>query len=193
MATRRAVREAVYADAEQAVGDLLEPERITQEYPAGPEDLPHVVHDDDYSRARLNTGSAPHSVTQVDSDTLRVRYGLRMEGLFTFGILDTDEQRKEDIYEAFRSHFERYQLPADGPGLDTTSLNEDVDRVVVGESTSVDEPSREPVARGDEVAVRVYFTRYFEQDVEAIDQVDRGVDVGDDGTIDLETITDTNS
>lgn len=180
MATRREIREAVYGDLETAVAGLVDPEDIGQEYPNEGENLPAVVHTDNYRSVPMNTNTGIADTT-VDADGVQEEiYSSLMEARFSVLVVSDDEQEKEDIYEAVRTHFEAYEYPT----KDTDDLHTEVNTVRVNDSNSEDSEDRDPPARGDRLAVNVQFERFYVRDVTPATEVQQNVDADNDGTDD---------
>jgi hypothetical protein len=160
MADRRDIREAFYGELETAVSDITDvgPENISQETPDSDEELPAIVHNDDYRPATLNGISGPRDIeTDANGNDAAFVFYSMMEAQFGVAVLDPDEQRKESIYEALRRQFERYEHP----WWDTTDLHADIHDVTVQDATSDDDDDREPIVRGDRVIVRLGYKRDY--------------------------------
>lgn len=182
MATRRHVREAFYSELETAAGGLVNASDISQEYPNEPEGLPTIVHNDNYRTIPMNRGQAPVA-TQTDTNggTTALIYVELIEARFSLLIAAEDEQTKEDIYEAVRSHFHEFDTPI----RDSTELHADVHDVDVGDANSQDSEQRDPPSRGDRLQVSVGFQRFYTRDTTPVEEVDLNADVDNDGTVDL--------
>jgi len=201
MADRRDIREAAYSEMEAAVSGItsITAADITQESPESAEDLPRIVHSDDYRKVPMNDASAgPHEVN-YDQNGLAAElvYYSMMQAQFGVTVFHENEQEKETIYEALRRHFEKYEHGF----WDESSIQPDVHEVDVTDSTSEDDEDREPVARGDRLLVRLGFKRdfravredladtdgYEEYDdtfADNIEEVTHNIDADDDGTTD---------
>lgn len=185
MATRRQIREAFYSELETSVSGLVQSSSIGQEYPNEDEALPAVVHTDNYRDVPMNTKSGIVDTT-VDSEGVQEEiYSQLMEAQFSLLVASDDEQEKEDIYEAIRTHFEEFEFPV----RDATSLHADVNTIRVNDSNSDDSEERDPPARGDRLAVNVQFERFYVRDVTPATQVEHNVDVDNDGTDDITNTT----
>ena len=180
MATRRDVREAFYASLESAT--TLSGGDIGQEYPNTEEDLPRIVHDDNYRDAQPNWNSngAPSEIVDNGDGTYDVKYPSMMQAVFTVLVLSDDEQEKEDIYEDLRSYFEKFEHPRWSP----STIQADVHDVDVSSANSQDSQSRDPPARGDNLTITLGFIRYYVQTVEDITEVQQDIDADNDGTVD---------
>jgi hypothetical protein len=194
MATRRDVREAFYDELDTAAQSLVPSDNITQEEPNSLEDLPTIVHNDDYRPMPMNNRSAPTRVERDANGFIEsVSFTKTMQARFTLSIQASDEQVKENIYEQVRTYFEDYTYSA-SHFPDPSSIQTDVYNVDVEESNSDDATDREPPARVDILLVSLGYERVrtLERgtDFEAIESVDHLVDVGDDGTVE-ETYTTT--
>lgn len=190
MATRRQVREAFYADLETAVGvgtanELVPASNIGQEYPNSEEELPAVVHNDNYRPVPMNTKGSIVGVYTDTSGTQAEVYVELMQAQFSLLVVSDNEQEKEDIYEAVRTHFGEYQYPV----KDESTLQQHVHRVEVQDATSQDTEDRDPPARGDRLAVNVGFQRFYTKDTTPIEEVNANFDADDDGTDDYTTTT----
>lgn len=186
MATRKTIRETFYSELETAVSGLVPSDNIGQNYPETTEQLPAVVHDDAYRRVPMNTGSAPTDVTRSGGDVQTYHYAVTMEAQFTTLILSESEMEKEDIYESLRTHFEPYSLGM----ADESDLHADIHRVEVLDVNSQDDEDREPAARGDSMTINIGFERIYDLDVEHIEDIQQGIDVGTTDTGDgIEDIT----
>jgi hypothetical protein len=180
MATRRQIREAFYSELETAVGTLLDSDDITQEYPDSAEDLPRIVHNDNYRKVPMN---APTGPTGVDSDAAGEQayiYAKLMEAQFTVLVVAEEEDAKEDIYEAVRTYFEDFEDPT----RDEDEIQSDVHDVEVGDANSQDSENRDPPARGDSMRISLGYQRKGERDTTPVDSIDAGIDVDDPETSD---------
>lgn len=205
MASRRDIREAFYAELEDAVSAYVSADDITQEFPNVEEELPKVVHADDYRKVPMNGASAnPHDIVRDDSGAVeQIVFYSMMEAQFGVSVVDSDEQRKEDTYEALRRHFEKFEHGF----WDANSIQADAHDITVNDSTSDDAEDRDPIARSDNVTINIGFKRDFRvlrEDLTGqyssdeyddtfsgtIQSVDTLVDVRDDGTVE-ETYTTT--
>lgn len=182
MASRRQIREAFYSELENAVSTHLDPGDISQEQPEKPEDLPSLVHDDNYRKVPMNDGSAAPTRVARDSngDATTEFYGTMHEAVFSCKVESSDEQLKEDIYEDLRRYFEKFEHPA----WDASSIQSDVAWVRVLDSNSEDDTDHEPIARGDRIEIRLTFEREIGNDGTAIQSVDSSVDADNDGATD---------
>jgi len=180
MATRRDIREAFYADLEMATDGLVPTEDIGQEYPNEGESLPAIVHTDNYRDVPMNTKTGIVDTTTDSSGVQEEIYSQVMEARFSVLSVSDDEQEKENIYEAVRTHFEEYEFPV----KDATDLHADVNTVRVNDSNSEDSEDRDPPARGDRLQISVQFERFYVRDVTPATEVTQNVDADDDGTDD---------
>jgi hypothetical protein len=183
MATRREVRRAFYSELETAASPHIGADRITQESPNSDEDLPTIVHNDAYRPSPYHTGGAPTRVTTDANDNIdSITYTKTMEAVFGLLIQDPDEQAKETLYEAVRSHFERYEHPI----VDESTIQSDIHNISVDGSISEDQDDREPRVRGDRLQISVGYERDTitltrGTDFESIADVEHLLDVdGDD-------------
>lgn len=181
MATRRQIREAFYSELETATAGLLDAENIKQEYPDSAEDLPRIVHNDNYRTVPMNAPTGPTEVTADSVGEQELIYAKLMEARFTLLVLAADEGVKEDIYEAVRTHFEEYASPV----RDERVMQSDIHDVEVGDANSQDSESRDPPARGDSMRISLGYQRKSVHDVTPVEEVDAGLDVDDDGTEDV--------
>lgn len=185
MASRRNIREAFYAELETAASGFVPASNIGEEEPDSDEDLPAIVHSDNYRRNPMNRSAAPTDTTTDTDGTQEEIYSRMMQAQFSVTVVSDDESEKEDIYEAVRTHFEAYTTPV----KDASSLQADAHRVEVNDATSRDDPDREPTARGDSLSINVGFQRKYIRDVDPTTTVELDVDVDDDGTIDISNTT----
>lgn len=186
MASRRDIREAFYADLETAVGGLVAAEDIGQEYPNEDENLPAIVHTDNYRDVPMNTKSGPVDVTtDGNGNVTGLVFAQMMEARFSILAVSDDEQEKENVYEALRTHFEEYEFPV----KPATNLHADVNTVRVNDSNSEDTEDRDPPARGDRLQVNVEFKRTYTKSVDHIDTVNANLDADNDGTNDTNYTT----
>lgn len=190
MASRRAIREAFYAELETAASGFVPTSNITQEEPNSDEDLPAIVHDDNYRQVPMNRSAAPTDVTYSNGVVQSITYSRMMQAQFSVTIISDDEQEKEDIYEAVRTYFEPYSTPI----KDASSLQTDAHRVEVNDATSRDDPDREPTSRGDSLSINIGFERKYTisrsgGDFGTMDTIEHDIDVDGDGTADIENTT----
>jgi hypothetical protein len=186
MATRRQIRENFYAELETAAGGFVAAGDIGQEYPNEDETLPAIVHNDNYREVPMNTNTGPVAV-QTDSAGVQAEvYSEVMEAQFSILVVSDDEDLKEDIYEAVRSHFGNFKFPT----RDASEIHADAYRVEVNDANSDDTENRDPPARGDRLAINVGFERYYTRDTTPAESVTLNQDADNDGTTD-ETYTTT--
>lgn len=174
MASRRDIRQAFYDALETAASGFVPADNIKQIRPETTEDLPAIVHRDDYTKIPINDGSsAPTELVRDDAGNVTQEvFETLHEASFGVTFIDSDEGRREDTYEAVRKYFERYQHAA----WDSSSLHADVQWVEVLNSTSEDDTDVTPTNRGDRLIIRLGFTREHEHDVTATSTVNRTVD-----------------
>lgn len=158
MATRKQVRTEFYNHLELAADGLVPADNITEEEPEGEEDHPAVVHNDDYRKVPINDASSGPTEMRYDNngDLTEVVYSTFHEASFGVAIIDHDESRKESIYEAIRSYFEKYEKRP----WDESEIQADVHDVSVLDSTSEDDSDATPNVRGDRLIIRLGFERY---------------------------------
>lgn len=173
MATRRSIRENFYTELESAAGTLLSTADIGQEYPESSEDLPTIVHNDNYRRVPMNTNTGP---TAVDKSGTGVTYyySLPMEAQFTVLIMSQSETEKEALYNAVRAHFEEFTIPLRHP----SEIHGDVHRVAVLDVSSSDEEGRDPTARGDSLTISLGYERILARDESEIETVEQNFSAG---------------
>lgn len=207
MANRRDIREAFYNELELAISGLsaITAGDISQEFPESAEEFPRIVHNDNYRQSPMNRASAgPHDVeTDTNGNEAAFIFYSMMGAQFGVVVIHDDEQSKEDIYEAVRRHFERYEHQ----WWNESDIQSDVHEVDVRDATSEDDENREPIARGDRILVRLGYTRDYRvvredlagttgwEDFDAtyadnIEDVEHAIDMGPNGTTD-ETYTTT--
>lgn len=177
MATRRAVREAFYSELEQSASPHLDPSDIRQDSPPS-EELPAIVHRDSYRGVPMNRGAAPVKADRDANGNVTAEYYANIEqAQFSLLIVSENEQTKEDIYEAVKSHFEAFTTLA----RDASDIHPDAHRVEVSDTNSEDYRERDPVARGDRLTISLNFTRLSKRDVDPMEDVEHNI--GDmDGT-----------
>lgn len=187
MATRRDVREAFYGELESAASAHLSAGDIGQEYPNSEEDLPAIVHNDNYrdAQARWNSTSAPVDVTANGDGTYDVKYALMKQAHFTVLIVSDDEQEKEDIYEDVSAYFEKFEHPR----WDPSSIQTDVHDVDVTSTNSQDSQSRDPPARGDVLTIKLGYKKFTAITVDDISEVNAAFDVDDDDIAEINRTT----
>lgn len=186
MATRQDIRENVYSELETAIDGLVDPQQVTQESSDATEVLPTLVHNDAYRLIPMNTNTGPSDTITSGNEVTAYVYTRLIEAQFTCTVRSEDELEKESIYEALRQHFEEYTLPV----ADEKDIHADVYRVEVTDSTSDDDTEREPIARGDSLTVSVFFKRYYERPVDAVDTIEQSLDTDNDSIVDFtQTIT----
>lgn len=191
MATRREIREAFYAQLETAVAPHIPASNISQEQPDDEEDLPAIVHNDNYRDVPMNRGNGPTKVERSNSGIITsISWSDIQQARFSVTVIAEDEQLKEDAYEDLVSFFGAYEHPF----KDTSNLHNDAYRIQVGDTSSTDSENRDPKAFGDAVTIDVSFERYHTQTVDedyiAIEEVNHLIDADNDGTTD-ETYTTT--
>lgn len=188
MATRRNVREAFYSALESAASAHLSASDIGQEYPNSEEDLPAIVHNDNYrdAQARWNAHGAPAEVVDNGDGTFDVKYVSMKQAMFQVLIISADEQEKEDIYEDVSAYFEKF----DHPRWDPSSIQTDVHDVSVEGPDSQDTQNRDPPARGDLLTITLGYKKFISTTVDDIADITTNLDADNDGTTD-ETFTTT--
>lgn len=176
MATREQVRVGVYNEIETAITDIdsITGSDISQESPNTVEELPRIVHADDYREIPMNQASAaPHQIDRnADGEIVAFRYYSMMEGRFGITVMDTDEGRKETIYEAVRRQFGKYEHPF----ADPSNIQTDIHDVSVTDVDSIDS-EESPRMRADRMLVTVGFNRDY---LLARDDVTDQYDIVDD-------------
>lgn len=187
MATRRDVREGFYQELDTAAGTLVDSSNISQEEPNSKEDLPAIVHTDDYRPVPMNNKSAPTAITYDNGVVQSLTFSSPMQARFTLTILAADEQDKEEIYEAVRTHFEDYTYSA-SHFPDPSAIQADIHHIEVRDSNSTDQTERQPPARGDILLVTLGYLRTRTlvrgEDFETIEEIDHELDVDFDETTD---------
>lgn len=187
MATRRQIREAFYSALETAANGLVNASAIGQEYPNEDEELPSIVHTDNYRDVPMNTNTGIVDTIVGTDGTEEEIYSQVMEAQFSVLVISDDEQEKEDIYEAVRTYFEEFEYPV----KDATSLHSHVNTIRVRDANSEDSEERDPPARGDRLAVNVQFERFYSNGVTPLTEVQHNVDADSDGTDDITYTTTT--
>jgi len=187
MATRRQIREPFYAELETAVSGVVPSGNIGQERPNSAEDLPAVVHNDNYREVPMNTNTGPVD-TEEDADGTQAEiFSELMEAQFALTVISDDEQKKEDAYEALRSHFGDFKYPT----RDVSEIHPDANRIEVTDASSTDSEDRDPPARGDQLRVNLEFERFYRRDVTPAEEVQQNVDADNDGNTDITYTTTT--
>lgn len=183
MATRKNIRTNFYTEIENAVDGIIDPSRISMEYPNTTEELPRVVHGDSYRPVPMGVNTAPKEVDK-SGDVVTYIYSVPMEAQFTLVVLSNTETEKEVIYEALRQHFEEFELPIRNVDI----IHEDISRLEVLDAASRDDEDRDPVGRGDSLSVSLYYERLYEHENEPIDDIEQTINSEDDVTTETRTI-----
>jgi hypothetical protein len=190
MATRRQLREAFYDELETAASGHVPSEDVRQDYPNDSEELPAIVHRDDYRKVPINRGAAPVDKGRDSNDDVTgLVYASIIEAQFSLLVVSDDEQEKEDAYEAVRSHFEEFTHPI----RDASEIHSDAHRVEVQDAVSEDTEERDPPARGDRLAINVRFQRFYTSSETAVDYIGQNIDADDDGIDDINRNTTTSN
>lgn len=185
MATRKQIRSAFYSELETAASSWVPADNISEESPNKPESYPAIRHRDRYRKVPINQASDAPTAVQRDAsgDATAESYDTLHEAQFEVGISDSDESRREDIYEAVRSHFEKHDTsPKTWP---PSNIQADVEWVRVTDSNSDDDTDRMPLVRGDRLTISLVFKRRKNNTDSAIQTVDTAVDADNDGTDDV--------
>jgi hypothetical protein len=184
MATRKDIRENFYAELEAAASGLVAADSISQEYPESAEELPTIVHNDNYRRVPMNNKTGPSDIDRSGTG-VTLYYSLPMEAQFSVLMVAAGELVKEDIYETVRSHFEEFSVPVRSP----SEIHGDVHRVEVLDASSRDDEDREPVSRGDSLTISLGYERIVAREEDEVDSIDQNFDVATDaagdGTVDI--------
>lgn len=169
MATRKQIRTAFYNALETAAGNYVPASNIGQTDGGDPETFPQIVHSDDYRKIPMNEGSGGHEYVETDTNgnATAVVYQTVHEASFGVVFRDTDEQRREDTYEAVRSYFEKYEHVA----WDASDLHADAEWINVLDSRSEDDTDVENPIRGDRLIIRLGFTRDHKRSVDSMDTI----------------------
>lgn len=184
MATRREIRSAFYDALESATDGLLPADSITEESPDNVEDLPTVVHSDNYRPVPMNTNSAPVDTRDEGTSTVLI-YSALEQARFDVTVVSVDEDEKEDIYQAIVDYFEPFEYPI----KDESTLQADVSDVTTGDVNSNDQTDRDPIARGDTLRIDVQFEKFYEVEHDDVSTVNHAVDADTDGTTDNDYTT----
>jgi len=179
MATRRQVREAFYAELETAVDGLVDPTNVTQEGPDGEEDLPAVTHGYQTRDAPLNRETAPIRSSTQNGETTYT-YVKNIQILFSVTVQSDDAQLEEDIYEAVRTYFEKYDTPV----ADVTTIQSDVHDIDVTDATTDNDTERGPPLRADRIDIELTYQRFYEDTGDNLTEVDARFDQDNDGQTD---------
>lgn len=195
MASKKAVREAFYAELETAVPSSgnsghVPSDHITDEHPEDAEDIPAITHS--YTSRRLPINEASDAPTRIERDNsgnaLAEYYGTLRQLQFAVEFNFFDDQEQEACYEAVLGYFEKFD---ESPSTwDPTTIQSDVEWVDVLDSNSRADEDINPTKRGDRLLIRLTFQREhrYPQDPntngDPIQQVDQLVDADNDGTTD---------
>lgn len=184
MATRRDIREAFYAELESAAAGHVAADNIRGENPESEEQLPSIVHDDAYRKRPINMASdAPIDVQRdMSGDATAETHGSLHDAQFSLLLWFTDEDAKEDCYEAVRSYFEKYEVSSST--WDPADIQSDVKWVRVEDATSQNDEDIDPVRHGDRLLVQLTFLRTYDNTGTAVQSVTTDVDADNDGTTD---------
>lgn len=185
MATRRNIREAFYSELESAVSGLVDADDIGQENPGERENFPGIAHTDNYRKVPMNRGQGVVDTTTDSSGVQKEIYSTIIEARFSLVVVSDDEQEREDVYEAMRTHFEEYTHPV----KDASDIHSDAFRVEVHDSTSEDSENRDPPVRGDRLAINIQFQRFYTKDVDPMTDIELDVDADLDGNTDIQYTT----
>lgn len=203
MASRGEIKDAVYdemvavagtydvVDADDATigSTTLTESEIGLRHPEDDEEHPQIVYHDNFRPMTHNgVGTGPDVVEYApDGSVEREVWREYVEGQFIVDVRASDEVSKEPVYESLRTRFGRYQFDP----WQETDIHEDVERIEVADSQSVDTGDADSTIRGDQLEIRVEFHRDYAFSTENIQTVNQSVDADNDGTID-ETYTTTN-
>lgn len=182
MVTRKQIRENFYSELEASTNGVVPSSNISEDEPETDEDYPAIVHNDDYRKIPINQGSAglEELVRDSNGDAIREVSITFHEASFGLSIRDTDEQRREGIYEDVRRYFEKFEQPQ----WDASTIHSDISEIWVLDSNSDDDTDSTPNVRGDRLIIRLKFTRRYERDVDSIDTVTSNIDADGDGSED---------
>jgi hypothetical protein len=201
MATRGDIRDAFTSEMKQVSGTYdvvdengtvvrtvtLDTDDIGLRNPEQTEPLPQIVYHDDYRKVVYNgVGTGPDYVEYRNDGTVDYEVWREyIEAQFIIDVRSDTEGSKEPIYEALRARFGQYQFSP----WDESALHDDVIRVQVLDSQSVDSGDVEDVIRGDQIEVRITFHRDYTFSTDNITDVNTAVDADDDGTVDYSYTT----
>lgn len=177
MATRQDIREVFFTELKSALNvgtgsELVAEEDIGVQYPKDVEDLPAVVYTDHYRRVAWNGIGGPHRTDYTGSTADQEVWYEVVEGQFVVNIADTTETAKEAVYEAVRSHFQKYVFSQWNP----RDLDPDLVKIVVEESRSVDETDPENTVYSDSLSVYFTFKREYTFTTDNITQINLATD-----------------
>lgn len=167
MATRKAIKEAFVAEMNAILSQFSI--QITTEHPNSREEYPAVVYSYADREVPMNNKSAPTKREVLSDGTIKETYSNVMEGVFSTEIVDSDDLRKEDIYNAVREGFEAYEHPL----KDSQTLNTDAHRVMVDDSSATSFEDRTPRGRGDVLDISIFHTRHQTQTLDPIDTIEQ--------------------
>lgn len=173
MATRKTIRENFYTELKDSLNvgtgsELVAEDDIGVHFPRDLENLPYVVYTDDYRRLRFNgAGGGPHEVERSGGQVDNEVFYEYMEAQFRVHIAESTETAKEDIYEAVRSHFQKFQFRP----WDPRDVQSDMRLIEVQDSTSQDQQDVEDTIYTDVVVILITFVRKYSQSGTNITQV----------------------
>jgi len=182
MVLRKDLRFAIYDELETAMGGIIPPDNISQEYPEQTENFPALVHDDAYRQVPMNIHTGVKNVSTDESGEDTYHYSMVKEGQFTLTIAAQSESVKEQAYDALQEHFETYTL-----FKDVSEIHPDINRVTLSDVSSDDDDDSEPVTRQDTLSLNVEYERIYDLDVTAVETIEQGVVVTDENG-DIKTI-----
>lgn len=182
MATRRQIKEAFHDHLTNAANGHVDVGNVGLEQPESNEELPALVYRGDYRKVPMNEGSAAPAYDEYDNNDNATAEVFKKVREASFGVLvvGEDESTREDAYEAVRSYFEKFE---EDP-WDPSTIQSDINKVRVIDSTAQDDDDRIPIARTDRLLIRLQFTLEHKHSVEHLDQVNTTLDADDDGTTD---------
>jgi hypothetical protein len=170
MATRKEIKEAFVAEMNALLSSF--DTEITTEYPNSEEQYPAVVYSYADRERPMNNNTAPSDKEVLNDGTVVETYSDTIEGVFSTEIVDSDELRKEDIYEAVRSSFEEYEWPI----ADESDFHADAYRITVGDSTPSSFEDRTPRGSGDAIDISVFHTRTKTKTSDPIEEIEQDAD-----------------
>jgi len=179
MATRRQVRTAFYSELEDAVDGLVDPTNVTLDGPDNEEQLPAVTHGYQVRDAPLNRETAPIRTSSANGETTYT-YVKNIQIQFSVTVQANDAQVEEDIYEAVRTYFEKYDTPI----ADVSTIQSDVHDIDITDATTNNDTERGPPLRADRIDIQLTYQRFYEDTGDDLTEVEARFDQDNDGQVD---------
>lgn len=110
MATRKTIKETFLSDLEAASGSLVDNENVVLTDPNKVEDYPSIVYEA-FDQPNPYGGASTHNATDdANMDSGPHKFYEYIGIRFDVYVLADTESEKAEIYEALRSHFNRYNM-----------------------------------------------------------------------------------